>query len=178
MYLPKTPFTEIAFQSLNFYLSHQTIDGLILKGIPSNLYRQKRACFVSLHKLNGDLRGCVGNLEPKQENLVLEISCNAISAAMNDSRFKPLSSREMKNIQLSVDVLSTPELISNFNELEPEIYGVIVSDGDDKRAVLLPGLEKIDTIEKQIRLVKRKAGLSEIPDEYLIFHRFSSTRYK
>jgi AmmeMemoRadiSam system protein A len=178
MYLPKTPYTEIALQSLTFYLSHRTLKGLILTGIPSELYKQKRACFVSLHKLNGDLRGCIGTIEPKEENIVLEISCNAISAAMNDSRFTPLRYNEMENIELSVDVLSKPEPISNINDLDPDIFGVIVSDGGVKRAVLLPGLEGIGTIEKQLRVVKRKAGLSDISDEYLTIHRFTSTRYR
>lgn len=177
MYLPKTPYTEIALESLIFYLSHRTLKGLILTDIPSELYEQKKACFVSLHQLNGDLRGCIGTIEPKQENLVLEISRNAISAAMNDSRFKPLRFKELHNIELSVDVLSKPELISNLNELDPDIYGVIVSDGGVKRAVLLPGLEGIGSIEKQLRVVKHKAGLSDMPDEQLIIHRFTSTRY-
>jgi uncharacterized protein len=178
MYLPKTPYTEIALQSLSFYLSHRTLEGLILTGIPPELYNEKRACFVSLHKLNGDLRGCIGTIEPKEENIVLEISCNAISAAMRDSRFAPLRYKEMEHIELSVDVLSKPEIISNLNELDPDIYGVIVSDGGFKRAVLLPGLEGIGTIEKQLHVVKRKADLSDIPNEHLTIHRFTSTRYR
>jgi uncharacterized protein len=177
MYIPKTPYTDIALQSLLYYLIHRSLKNLILHNIPSGLYGQKRGCFVSLHRLNDDLRGCIGTIEPREENLVMEISRNAVSAAMNDSRFKPIKLREMEGIKLSVDILSKPEFLSDINDLDPQVFGVIVSDGSCRKAILLPGLEGIDTIEKQLIIVKRKAGLSEIPDEKLIFHRFTSNRY-
>jgi uncharacterized protein len=178
MYTPKTPYTEIALQSLIHYLAYGNSKNLILSGIPKELYRQKRGCFVSMHKSNGDLRGCIGTIEPKEQNLVLEISNNAISAAMRDSRFKPVTPDELEDIELSVDVLTKPEPVVTFSELDPLIFGVVVSDGMGKKAVLLPGLQGIDTVEKQLGVVKCKAGLADCPDENLVIYRFTSNRYR
>ena len=52
---------------------------------------QSRApCFVSLKTLNGELRGCIGTIEPAKDTLAQEIIANAISAATNDPRFDPV----------------------------------------------------------------------------------------
>lgn len=40
-----------------------------------------------------------------------------------------------------------------------EKYGVIVSKGN-RRGLLLPDLEGVDTVEKQLEIAKQKAGLS------------------
>jgi len=178
MYTPKTPYTEIALQSLLCYLTHRSLKNLTFTNVPPDLYQQKKGCFVSLHQLNGDLRGCIGTIDPREKNLVMEISRNAVSAAMDDSRFRPLKFEEMEEIEISVDVLSKPDPLSDLDDLDPQIFGVIVSDGSFRKALLLPCLEGIDTIEKQLSIVKHKAGLSEIPDDELMFQRFTSTRYR
>ncbi|HET7285868.1 MAG TPA: AmmeMemoRadiSam system protein B, partial [Pyrinomonadaceae bacterium] len=41
-------------------------------------------CFVSLKTLDGELRGCIGTIEPTRDTLAQEIVANAISAATND----------------------------------------------------------------------------------------------
>jgi len=83
----------------------------------------------------------------------------------------------MDDIEFSVDVLTVPEAIHDLDDLDPQIYGVIVTDGNYSRAVLLPSIPTIDTIEKQIDIVKRKAGLSKISNDKLTFYRFTSNRY-
>ena len=56
------------------------------------LYRRPAACFVSL-KEHGDLRGCIGTLEPAETSLGWEIVRNAHSAALRDPRFPPVRGR-------------------------------------------------------------------------------------
>ena len=81
---------------------------------------QRRAgVFVSLH-CQGELRGCIGTIEPVQANVALEIISNAISAAMRDPRFAPLRPDELVDLEISVDLLTEPEPIASMDELDPK----------------------------------------------------------
>jgi len=177
MYIPQTPYTLIAFETIKHYLQSGHIKNLKIPAIPSEFFKIRRGCFVSLHHMDEKLRGCIGTIEPQENNLVEEIKRNALAAAFHDRRFDPLSEIEFQNIKISVDVLTEPEAISSQDDLDPLIFGVIVSDGKYQKGVLLPSIPEIDTIQKQIRIVKRKAGLSDTDDRNLIFYRFTSNRY-
>lgn len=177
MFIPKSPYTKIAFETLFQYFKKASKKNIEQSDIPSEFYQTKRACFVSLHMSNGDLRGCIGTLEPQEENIVVEIQRNALSAALHDHRFSALNEHELDDIDISVDVLSLPEKIFSINDLDPQNYGLILSDDIGRRGVLLPNLEGIDTVKKQIDIVKRKAGLENTPIEILNMSRFTSTRY-
>lgn len=135
----------------------------------------KAACFVTLHnKSDNSLRGCIGTLSPNQQNLREEIHTNTLSAALNDPRFPPLKAEELDRIYISVDVLDNPEPIQSAEELDPKIYGIIVS-AKGKRGVLLPDLPGIDRVEDQIAIAMRKAGIA--PGSPLHIERFKVTRY-
>ena len=129
--------------------------------------------FVSLHR-GGDLRGCIGTIEPVQRNVAEEIIANAISAATRDPRFSPLRPEELDDLDISVDVLTEPEPIASLGELDPKVYGVIVSSGG-RRGLLLPDLEGVDTAEYQVSIVLRKAWIS--PNETYQMSRFRVIRY-
>jgi MEMO1 family protein len=130
--------------------------------------------FVSIHKL-GDLRGCIGTFEPQQKNVAGEIIMNAISAATHDPRFSPITPDELKDLDYSVDVLTTPEPIEDESQLDPRKYGVIVEAGW-RRGLLLPDLEGVDTAEYQIDICRQKGGIS--PNEKVQLYRFEVKRYK
>jgi AmmeMemoRadiSam system protein A len=117
----------------------------------------KAACFVTLKK-KGILRGCIGTLSPRKDSLAEEIGENALSAALDDPRFPPLKEGELKDLSISVDVLSTPEAVPDSSFLDPKKYGVIVEKGG-ARGVLLPDLDGVDTVEAQTGIAARKAGL-------------------
>ena len=177
MYQPKTIYTEIALAAICDNLKGKNHEKPSLLSVPDELLDTRRGCFVSLHKKDGSLRGCIGTIEPYEKNLAEEISRNAISAAFHDNRFNPVTEDEMDDIEFSVDVLTVPEPVHDLNDLDPQIFGVIVTDGNYNRAILLPSIPTIDTIEKQIDIVKRKAGLSKISNDKLTFYRFTSNRY-
>jgi len=177
MFIPKSPYSRIAFEAIKYYLKKGNLKRFSLEGLPSELYEIQRGCFVSLHKTDGELRGCIGTIEPRDSNLYEEIKHNAISAAFNDSRFSPLTKAEFNDLEVSVDVLTPPEQVFSMDDLDPLIYGVIVTDESYRKAVLLPSIPGIDTLEEQLRIVKRKAGLNNEANESLQFYRFSSTRY-
>lgn len=162
-------------------LARETIENYVKCGkiispprdIPEEMIKQKAGVFVSIKKI-GNLRGCIGTFMPTQENIAYEIIRNAISAAVDDPRFPPVTVSEFNDLTISVDVLSSPEEISNISELDPKKYGVIVSSGY-KKGLLLPDLEGVDTAEEQIDIAKRKAGI--YPDEKVKLYRFEVKRY-
>ncbi len=177
MYQPESIYTKVALETIKYYLESNDLIEFQDGEIPEEITTIRRGCFVSLHKLDGELRGCIGTIEPQEKNLAEEIRRNAISAACRDSRFNPLAKEEMDQIELSVDVLSTPERVYILDDLDPNIYGVIVSDGKYNRAILLPALPGIDTLDQQLSIVQRKAGLSHKSLDELDIYRFTSTRY-
>ena len=118
-------------------------------------------CFVSLKTLDGELRGCIGTIEPARESLAHEIVANAISAAINDPRFSPVSEDELPNLRYSVDVLMPAEK-TTLEELDPKVYGVIVEDESSaRRGLLLPDIPGVESAEQQVEIAARKAGIPQ-----------------
>lgn len=140
-----------------------------------SLWRLQRACFVSIKKTSGDLRGCIGTISPVQATLDREIIMNAISSAARDPRFPPMTASELTEVVFSVDVLGEPEPVSSRAELDPKRWGIIVKRGM-RRGVLLPDLEGVDTAERQIEIAVQKAGLRSA--EEISIERFSVDRYQ
>jgi hypothetical protein len=136
-------------------------------------YERRAACFVTLKK-RGQLRGCIGTLEPAEPSLGWEIERNAYSSAMRDPRFPPVSVDEVDALTCSVDVLGPSEPCS-LADLDPLVWGVIVESGF-RRGVLLPALEGVDTAEQQVSIALQKAGIS--PDQGFDLRRFRVTRYR
>jgi AmmeMemoRadiSam system protein A/AmmeMemoRadiSam system protein B len=126
---------------------------------PGPLLSARAPCFVCLKTLDGELRGCIGTIEPARETLAREIIANAISAAMNDPRFDPVAEEELPNLRYSVDVL-LPAEETTFAELDPAVFGVIVEDESRSlRGLLLPDIPGIETAEQQVEIAARKAGI-------------------
>ncbi len=130
--------------------------------------------FVSL-KLGGLLRGCIGTFEPTRENVAQEIISNAISSATRDPRFPQVQPDELDGLEYSVDILSKPEPVTAMDDLDPKRYGVIVESGG-RRGLLLPDLEGVDTVQKQIEICRAKAGI--LADEPVKLYRFEVRRYR
>ncbi len=137
-------------------------------------YRQRSACFVSI-KQEGQLRGCIGTLEPAEEDLGMEIIRNAQSAAFGDPRFPAIIEEELPSLIISVDVLSDPEPVETCEGHDCKEYGIIVRC-DYRRGVLLPDLEGVDTAEDQLSIACQKAGIDHRNEQYEI-HRFTVSRF-
>jgi AmmeMemoRadiSam system protein A len=134
------------------------------------------ACFVSIHqRKDGGLRGCIGTIVPVRPSLKEEILANAVAAAVRDPRFPPVDLLELPGLDFSVDVLEEPELIRSADELDPKVYGVIVSRGS-RRGVLLPDLDGVDTVEEQLAIAMRKAGI--VGTEGIRVEKFRVRRYE
>lgn len=138
----------------------------------NGLRGDRAGAFVSL-KTKGQLRGCIGTITAVQKDLAAEIAANAVSAGTRDYRFRPLVKEELDELEYSVDILGAPEPARK-EQLDPKQYGVIVSRGD-KRGLLLPDLDGVDTVEQQLQIALQKAGLS--PQDPFKIERFKVTRY-
>ncbi|MBP5166615.1 MAG: AmmeMemoRadiSam system protein A, partial [Oscillospiraceae bacterium] len=139
----------------------------------NQMTRARAGAFVSIHE-HGALRGCIGTVSPVKSCIGEEIISNAISAASADPRFRPIRPEELKWLEISVDILSEPEEIESADKLDVKRYGVIVCSGS-KRGVLLPDLEGVDTVEQQIDIARRKAGIA--PGKKLTLYRFAVSRH-
>jgi len=140
--------------------------------------RQRAGAFVSLHRC-GELRGCIGTIEPVEDNLAAEIIQNAISAATRDPRFPAITPDELEGLDVKVDVLGEPEPIQGPDELDPKRYGLIVESVAHpwRRGLLLPDLEGIETVEQQMYWTRvHKAGIRD-PSEPVRMYRFEVRRY-
>ena len=140
-----------------------------------DFFNRRTGCFVSIKTRDGDLRGCIGTIEPVKNALAEEIIYNAISAATRDPRFAPVKAPELANLKYSVDVLSEPEPCT-LADLDPKIYGVIVEhESGFPRGLLLPNLAGVDSASQQVEIAARKAGLN--PETNLKLFRFRADRY-
>ena len=141
--------------------------------LPSEMNDQRAGVFVSIHE-HGKLRGCIGTIAPVTGSIAEEIVRNAVSASTEDPRFDPITPAELKWLEISVDVLGAPELISSMDELDVKRYGVIVSRGH-RRGLLLPDLDGVDTPQQQVSIARRKAGIGA--DEDVKLERFEVVRH-
>lgn len=140
------------------------------------LLSARAACFVSIKTHDGDLRGCIGTIEPVKQNLAQELIANAINAATRDPRFEPVSAEELSGLRYSVDVLATPEP-AEFEDLDPKTYGVIVqNESGSMRGLLLPDIPGVETARQQVDIASRKAGI--VPGELVKLSRFRVDRYR
>ena len=134
---------------------------------------ERRGVFVTIRGDTGELRGCIGTLAPRRSDLVWETWSNAVSAAFHDYRFTPLSPAELPHVRFAVSVLDTPESIRRTQDLDPVRYGVIVTAGDGRDGVLLPGIASITSPDQQVAIARRKAGIE--PGEPVTLKRFEVT---
>ena len=166
-------YVKLARQTLETYIRQRRyID--VPGNAPEELTNKKSGVFVSLKK-DGRLRGCIGTISPTKSSIAKEIITNAVSAGTGDPRFDPVREEELDDLVYSVDVLGEPEDIKSKDELDVVKYGVIVSKGS-RRGLLLPNLEGVDTVEKQIEIALQKAGIAA--DANYEMQRFEVVRHK
>ncbi|NLL72810.1 MAG: AmmeMemoRadiSam system protein A [Clostridiales bacterium] len=166
-------YVSLARHSIETYVK-TGIYAKLPKDLPKEMTDKKAGVFVSLKKY-GQLRGCIGTILPVTASIAEEILRNGVSAAMEDPRFPPVSEDELPDLIYSVDVLSEAEPISSIAELDVKRYGVIVSSGR-KRGLLLPNLEGIDSVEEQVAIAKKKAGIYD--NEEVKLERFEVVRHQ
>ncbi len=166
------PLVGLARATVESYVEGKGVPDLP-DGFPSEYMRRRAGVFVSLHE-RGELRGCIGTIEPQQHCIAEEVVANAVSASTADPRFPAVTPEELDFLEYSVDVLGEPEPVDSLLELDPKRYGVIVRHGF-KRGLLLPDLDGVDTVTDQLAIAKSKAGIS--PGENAKVERFEVVRH-
>jgi hypothetical protein len=140
------------------------------------------ACFVTLTQ-NGELRGCIGSLQAHRP-LLADIKSNAVSAALCDPRFMPLTADELDITDIEVSLL-TPTQPMEFrdetdalSQLRPGIDGVVFEFGRYRSTFLPQVWEQLPQPHQFMAQLKRKAGLPDtFWDEGIKLSRYSVTKF-
>lgn len=185
------PYILLAKQAIENYVKEGKVPSLPAD-LPEGFLNRKAGTFVTIMK-DKELRGCIGTYLPIKENIAEEIVANAIAAAIEDYRFGPIQKEELPRLSYAVYILSEPELVKNIKDLDPKKYGIIIKtvpithlNSTDvvfnghlplKSGLLLPDLEGIDTIEKQISIACQKGGIKPTEEKILIY-RFTAEKYQ
>jgi len=122
---------NLARRTLEEYLTKRSVLQIDEAEVPLGL-KVKQGVFVTLEK-KGELRGCIGCLEP-QKPIYQAVIENVINAAVNDWRFPEVSPSELKDISIEISILSVPQLLKAKAEerarvLRPLVDGVILEEG-------------------------------------------------
>jgi AmmeMemoRadiSam system protein A len=165
------------------FLAKQTVETYINEGkiisppidLPKEFLKRKAGTFVTIEK-NSELRGCIGTYLPTRENIAEEIIHNAIAAATEDYRFRPIEREELPELSYTVYILNEPELVKDLKELDPKKYGIIVRT-ETKTGLLLPDLEGVDTVEKQIAIACHKGWINPVKEKILVY-KFTVEKFK
>ena len=118
---------------------------------------EPRGVFTTLY-LHRELRGCVGYASPVVP-LYRAVAETARAAAFEDSRFAPVTSDQVANLEVSLSVLS-PLFPIRPEAVEIGRHGLVISSGV-RRGLLLPqvpvehGWDRVTFLEQ----TSRKAGL-------------------
>ena len=126
--------------------------------------QDKAACFVTLTQQQ-QLRGCIGTLEAHR-SLLEDVKSNARAAAFQDTRFTPLTAKELNFTEIEISLLSATQLIDFSNEqealaqLRPGIDGVVFAYGNFRSTFLPQVWQQLPDTTDFVAHLKHKAGLS------------------
>lgn len=158
----QTILLDVARTSIGHGLAHgkpysadpQRFDGVLA---------EPRASFVTL-KIDGQLRGCIGRLEPNGP-LVCGVAHNAYAAAFQDPRFDPLTEPESRQVRIHISVLSapTPMVFTDeedlLRQLRPGVDGLVLEAGRCRGTFLPAVWQTLPEPRQFLGQLKVKAGL-------------------
>jgi len=118
-----------------------------------------RGVFVTLKK-RGDLRGCIGYIEPV-EPLAKAVVETAIYAATQDPRFPPVDAAEVRELAYEISVLMPAKEIADPALVVVGRHGIVISQGG-RKGVLLPQVPVENGWDRETFLAQGciKAGLA------------------
>jgi AmmeMemoRadiSam system protein A len=125
--------------------------------------RAPGASFVTL-KLDGELRGCIGTIDPRRP-LGDDVAHNAYAAAYRDPRFSPVTAAERPALAIEVSVLSARVPFEAHDEaqatamLRPGIDGVYLQFGGQSATFLPQVWDSLPDPVDFLAQLRHKAGL-------------------
>jgi AmmeMemoRadiSam system protein A len=139
-------------------------DDALTVSLRDPIFQEKRGVFVTLHR-NCRLRGCIGSMGGAT-TIVQGVKDNAINAAFNDFRFKPVTVAELDEIEVEVSILSAPRLLAYdsvvelVGKLRPGVDGVIIKKGGASATFLPQVWQQLPDVADFLSHLCRKAGLA------------------
>ncbi len=126
--------------------------------------RSVMGAFVTLHSPDGNLRGCIGEIQPMRP-LYEAVTGRACDAAFRDPRFFPLRSTEFNGIEIEISALTPSRPVQHWREIEIGRHGMTVTK-HGRSAVFLPQVapEQGWNLEETLSHLCVKAGLK--PDDF------------
>ncbi|MBU1164007.1 AmmeMemoRadiSam system protein A [Patescibacteria group bacterium] len=161
--MPKEQYTQEEKQEL-LKIARTTLEQKILQEKiyqPENSnpkFQQKRGVFVTLH-INGQLRGCIGNIEPVK-SIVEAVRDNALAASCEDPRFFPLTRNELADVDIEISILTEPK-VSLLEQIKEGEDGVILNQGAQVATFLPQVWKELSTKEQFLSHLCEKAGLDD-----------------
>ncbi|MCK9606452.1 MAG: AmmeMemoRadiSam system protein A [Methylomonas sp.] len=158
-------------QSVLLSLAWQSVAHGLKTGKPLSVDNSKyspalvkpRATFVML-EYHQQPRGCIGRLDPVRP-LAEDVSENAFAAAFCDRHFPAVSSEELDELDIHIDLVSALEPLSFNSEVElisqlrPHIDGLVLQDGSHHASFLPSNWQSLPSPMQFLQHLKHKAGL-------------------
>jgi uncharacterized protein (TIGR00296 family) len=140
-----------------------------------DLFIQKFPLFVTWTK-GGTLRGCIGTFSPQP--LLEGLKQYALTAALKDSRFKPIDFSELSSLECEVSLLHTFETCANISDWKIGVHGTIFRLGSYS-ATFLPHVaeEQQWTKEQTLQHLIKKSGIKKRLTES-DYQKIELTRYQ
>ncbi len=140
-----------------------TESGMLAKALEDESFQAHCGTFVTL-KIQGQLRGCIGNLT-STESVLDGVKRNAVNAALHDPRFSSLSAAELDRTEIEVSILTEPRPLEYHDwrdliqKLRVNVDGVIIRKGHTSATFLPQVWEQLAQPEDFLTHLCLKAGL-------------------
>ena len=127
-------------------------------------FQDRRGTFVTL-TIDGQLRGCIGNLDAT-ESLLAGVQRNAINAAFHDPRFNALDAEDFDKVDIEISILTEPQLLKYrnskdlLNKLRVNVDGVILRKGQHSATFLPQVWDQLPHPKQFLSHLCVKAGLA------------------
>lgn len=151
----------LARESIERAVKGEALPSLAMESMSPNL-KAPGVVFVTLTR-RGELRGCIGALEPSQP-LVEDVREHAIASAQQDYRFPPVREAELSEVVIEISRLTTPSPLEYtrgedlLTLLKPGVHGVVLRDGWRKATFLPQVWEKLPDVEEFLSHLCHKMG--------------------
>jgi len=124
---------RLAREAIAAHVNHQFQSAV--SNLQPAILAKPAGAFVTLHK-GGDLRGCIGHIEPNEPIGTVVPRC-AVAASSSDPRFPPVAADELSSIDIEISLLGPLEPIAGSDEIVVGRHGLVVERGW-QRGLLLP----------------------------------------
>jgi len=154
---------KIARQTIAYRLGIESVD-VDPNAIRDMAFQDRRGTFVTL-TIDGQLRGCIGNLDAT-ETILGGVKRNAINAAFHDPRFDALKAEEFDQVGFEISILTEPKPLKYLNskellnKLRVNVDGVILRKGQNSATFLPQVWDQLPQPKQFLSHLCVKAGLS------------------